>query len=404
MDVKRVYSMTAEELKRAFRKASRDKLSNPKYWDALMYRTSVLRSSFSLNDVSWILESLAGYPRYSSTLFLKYLVDPLPTKGQTVMDATMILRSVRKLSRGQLAVDLDQQVQFIIAEKISNSISIRDVGVIARVLSSSSNILPPLDQRLRSILVNTKVERISSPSTVLSILKYMVMTRVSADVQDCDDEPFFATSDDNSSSSNTETLKEWFSKGISLSPKFNAKDVLDFAICVERLAAEDRLVVLGHPSAGPLCGVISRLVRQNVKLMKIDGLVRVMSLEIDIDRSVVEKELQYRSRELNYSNSLKLALECGETGIAESVLARLHRFDCVQAMSPADLIQLGNSVVLQSRSPLCDSLLKACLPVARKAAPTEVAQVVALYTRMGLSHELEDAITRKGTKSKLHNS
>jgi hypothetical protein len=393
MDVKRVYSMSAEELRRAFRQASRERVSSPKYWDALMYRSSVLRSTFSLNDVSWITDALAVSPKYSSQLFLQHLVTPLPTNGETVMDSAMILRSVRKLSRDeQLVGKVETQVQSIIAKNITNSIAIKDLAIIARTLSTSSHIDPTLGQRMISIISNTKPETVLCETNVLSILKFLISAKSTSETFSYEEEPFFTQS--SQQSPQTELIKAWLSRSIVLVNQFNPKDTLDFTLCVEKLV--ESMPSLGHPSSGPICSLISRAVVRNAKQFKIEQLVNLVQSRVEFDKTVVKNEIRYRVRELNYKNTLKLfLLNCDD--LRETLLARLHRFDCLQVMTVNDLLRCGQ--VLDQSSSLTRSFLIACLGVARKAIPNEVPQVVDLYDRMGLKKELEHSVTRRNSLS-----
>ena len=398
MDIKSVYSMSADELKRAFRRASRERVSSPKYWDALMYRSSVLRSTFSLNEISWITDSLTVCPKFSSQIFLNHLVDPLPTKGRTVMDAAMILRSVRRLSPGdeELILKLESEIQSIIFEKLTNTISFRDLTIIARLLCGSRRIDSNLSQRIRSIISNKKPETVSCQSSVLTILKFLISSSPSSEshvVDTGDEEPFFDSTDPlDESGPQIELLKSWFSQSIVLSQKFNAKDSLDFALCVHELIKSNMLTVLGHPSPGPICSVISRGVARNVKLFKIDQLVQLLLVGIEIEKKPIENEVQYRIRQLNYRNTLKLLVSYSGD-LRDPLLARLHRFDCIQSMTVPDLVLIGTQI--STSSDLGKSLLKACLPVALKGSPSEVPQVVELYEKMGLKKELENTVTRR---------
>ena len=383
-DVKSVYSMGTAELRKAFKLASRDRTASAKYWDALMYRSSVLRSDLSMNEVSAILDSLVEYPKFSSPLFVKYLVDPLPTKGSSVMDAACILRSVRRLALDEkLISETDSRIQQIIAEKLSNKISVPDVDILARVLSQSPELNSMLSQRMRSIIANLGIEKLKSASTILSVLKFLVLEKKSSStVSFSEEEPFFETVSDQSR--DIELLKNVFAQTVSLASKFNAKDVIDFSFCLAELVKQDKLGPLGHPSAGPILGILARAVRRNLKSFKPNQLALLMTVDVDLDRTLLMEECKYRVREFKPENCVKILNS--PFGISrdlkDALIARLHKFDACRELNIDQLISVCSK--LDPESPLSKSFLQTMIPLTRKASESEMKALSVIFKTHGL--------------------
>ena len=380
MDVKSVYTMTAAELRRAFRKASQDRASSSKYWDALLYRTSVVKSDLSLGDASAILDSLSRFPRYSSPLFLKYLLDPVPSKGRSALDAAMVLRKSQEMN--VRTPDLEAQLSSIIVEKVTNSMRTDDLAKVARALARCNVVTVSMKQRIESLIANIDVDKVREPRTMLSFLNFLIVkpTTDKNTVHE-DNEPFFSTTNqqDCTYEISRELTSKVFAKALSMNSSFNSKDVVDFAICVEKIVKDGYMHDLGHPIPGPIYKVISRQVDRQVKMLKPDELVKLITLDVDIDRSKLESECQYRIRDMKCKNCVEL-VTCGKFDPKKipSLLARLHKFDACTSLSVQDVIQIGR-VIANDPSEIGISLMKTLLPITKKASGADAEQVAEIY-------------------------
>lgn len=383
VDVKSVYSMGTAELRRAFRKASRDRIAKSKYWDALMYRSSVLRSEFSMSDVSAILDSLVRYPKFSSPMFVEYMIDPVPTKGASVMDAALILRSIRHLITDErLLSQTDKRLQDVMSEKLSNKISVPDVDKLARVLARSSELNSILSQRMRSIISNIGIEKLKNCSTVLSVLKFLVFEKKYQLLQIPEDEPFFDSVSE--TSRDTELLKNVFAQTLTVASKFNAKDVIDFSLCLAELVKRNQLVELGHPSTGPILSLLNRAIRRNQKSFKPDELVLLITIDLDLDRNLLSGECRYRVREFKPSSCVRILEKRDDlqSDLRDALIARLHKFDACKELTVENLISIASR--LDRDAPLSKSFLENMVSVTRKADRGQMRTLTEIFKTHGL--------------------
>ena len=407
VDVKSVYSMSPPQLRSAFKKASADRLSVPKYWDALMYRGSVVRSELSSADISAILNSFSDFQKFSSKPFLRYLVSDLSDKqGLSLLDATLILRNLRKLEvlEEKELLDFFEKLKPKIFEKINNSIPPKHLVLVTRVLT-----LFPTDSelvsRIRALSINT-VDKMDDPFAVLTFLSYFVKAHfaVSGPVSVAD-EPFYSELPRDADTANVELLKKLLSAAIRLSPKFNARDVVEFSKNFDAISPS-LLVSLGHPSAGPIASVISCLARREIKDFKPDELLTLLSVNFGIEKSPLFDEAVYRIRDFRCSNAVALlhsasmAIDTrGALNLAEAATARLNKYDAVSTLNPSDLIVFCESVLKLKKIGKefhSKSALVQLVPVIRKADEAQGTRLVELYQALGLDEELEQGLkTRK---------
>lgn len=385
LDVKSVYCMSPVELRNAFRKASDGKESSAKYWDALMYRGSVVKSELSMNDVSIILDSLYRYKRFSSAPFARYLLDPIPIKGRSANDAAMILRTIKQLVPDDQ--NLEKELIRVISDKVSNIIRVEDLGEVSRILSrcSPQNVTSSIKSRIESLITNQDLHKVRDPKTVLSFLNFMIVDPSKENFSCDDEEPFFTTNSNMASSISTELVSRVLSRVITLSPIFNAKDVVDFALCIETLVLGGYMHSLGHPTLGPIFGLISRQTERNLRLFKPDALVTLLNISLDIDKSKLENESKYRIREFNCKNCVKLL---SRKNLNQFIFARLHKFDACSSLTPKDLVKIGETVI-SDQTDIGVSLMKSLVPVAKKAGEQEASALVSIYKSLNILGDLE---------------
>ena len=403
-DVKSVYSMSGKAVTMAVRKACKDKVNSPQLWDAFMYRTSIVRSELSLNDVSLIVNAFADFPKYISIPFLRYLLEPLmggeKDKQQpnvSLADISMILRNVEKVKiyQDRLKLDFFNAVKNLILGKLPNTVSNKDLINLVSVLRYY-----PLDKalvkRIEGIVTNLDFEKMKlHPKSAIILLDFTwrasSSSAASLEEDDEEEEPVYRTSTDRAETGNVLLLSRLFSKCIALSARFNHRDTLGFAKILDSMDAEV-LSSLGHPSVQPIAQVLTRLITRDLAHFKPLELVQLMNLSVLTDKTRIAEECSYRMREFRCPNAVKLLVTAAPSSrsLAEAVLARLAKFDAPQTLTPQDLIALCQQLVilkLDSSSfsvKLLNTTLRGLLPILRKSNAEESAKLVSLYTALGV--------------------
>ena len=403
-DVKSVYSMSGKAVTMAVRKACKDKVNSPQLWDAFMYRTSIVRSELSLNDVSLIVNAFADFPKYISIPFLRYLLEPLmggeKDKQQpnvSLADISMILRNVEKVKiyENGLKVDFFNAVKNLILGKLPNTVSNKDLINLVSVLRYY-----PLDKalvkRIEGIVTNLEFEKMRLlPKSAIILLDFTwrasSSSAVSLEEHDEEEEPVYRTSTATPETANVLLLSRLFSKCIALSARFNHRDTLGFAKILDFMDAEV-LSSLGHPSVQPIAQVLTRLIKRDLAHFKPLELVQLMNLYVLTDKTRIAEECSYRMREFRCPNAVKLLVSASPSSsrsLAEAVLARLAKYDAPQTLTPQDLIALCQQLVILKLDSsfsvkLLNTTLRGLLPILKKSNAEESAKLVSLYTALGV--------------------
>jgi hypothetical protein len=403
-DVKSVYSMSGKAVTMAVRKACKEKVNSPQLWDAFMYRTSIVRSELSLNDVSLIVNAFADFPKYISIPFLRYLLEPLmggeKDKQQpnvSLADISMILRNVEKVKiyENGLKVDFFNAVKNLILGKLPNTVSNKDLINVVSVLRYY-----PLDKalvkRIEGIVTNLDFEKMKLlPKSTIILLDFTwrasSSSAASLEEDDGEEEPVYRTSSATAETGNVLLLSRLFSKCVALSARFNHRDTLGFAKILDSMDAEV-LSSLGHPSVQPIAQVLTRLITRDLAHFKPLELVQLMNLYVLTDKTRIAEECSYRMREFRCPNAVKLLLSAGPSSsrsLAEAVLARLAKYDAPQTLTPQDLIALCQQLVILKLDSsfsvkLLNTTLRGLLPILKKSNAEESAKLVSLYTALGV--------------------
>lgn len=397
--MKSIYSMSAKEVTNAFRKASIEKQTSSKLWDALMYRTSIVRSELSVNDVSLIMNAFATFPKYISVPFLRYLLEPLGAVSQmSLSDLSMILRNVDKL---KVFTELESKEIFfksiknLVIAKLSNTTPTRDLVNLVSVLRRFSPVEKDSVQRIDSVVTNLDFDKIHDSKTIITFLHFF-LTSLQISESDCDNEiedeiePFESSDSKITPVRNISLISRLFSRSIALASRFNHRDTLGFSKCLDSMDAH-LLQSLGHPSVTPIANILNRLITRDLTHFKPAELVELMNLSFLSDKSRIANECIYRMRDFRCSNAVKVFLNgpLGDQSLTEAVLARLSKYDAISTLNPQDLVSLCEKLILQdSKTDLVKSTLLQLIPIFKKVnAESDFSHLASLYAQLEVIEE-----------------
>lgn len=381
-DVKAVYSMAAGQLKTEFRKAADSRSSSSKLWDALMYRASIVRSDFSINDVSVILDSFANFGRFKSMPFLKFLVQPFLeteglTEGVSLLDLTMIFHNIRKLgvlNESEMAL-LFSQFSPAILLKLTNQTKPDDLARMASAIGPYAD----ATARFRIAELAANMSKLSAKNLVI-LFDFFTRTGYSPNMVNDEEEPFYKAEKISSQlGASIPFLARLLNESIAKSPRFNHKDVFLFIKSLQRLDLK-QLDLLGHPSRVAIDEVIGRcIVREatNFKPIHLVELVIMLCPRV----AVIEKELIYRIRDVSASNCVRILLERSNflPELTGAITARLCRFD-TQNLPTNLVVQVGRIVSSQPSATFAKEMMKPLISKFRNN-PFEMVQV---YSSLGV--------------------
>lgn len=382
VDVKAVYSMTAGQLKTEFRKAADSRSSSSKLWDALMYRASIFRSDFSINDVSVIIDSFANFGRFKSMPFLKFLVQPFFEKADltdrvSLLDLTMILYNIRKLgvlNESEMALLLSRFSPAILL-KLTNQTKPDDLARVASALGPYAD----ATARVRIEELAANMSKLSVKNLVI-LFDFFTRTGYSPTMVNDEEEPFYKAEKVSSEfGASIPFLARLLNETIAASPRFNHKDVFLLTKSLQRLDLK-QLDLLGHPSRVAIDEVIGRCIVREAANFKPIHLVELFIMQCP-RVAVIEKELIYRIRDISASNCVRILLERSNipAELMGAITARLCRFD-TKNLSTDSVVQLGRVVSSQPTATFAKQMMKPLISKFRQN-PFEMVEV---YSSLGV--------------------
>ena len=391
--VRPVYSMTASQLRAAFKAVTAS--SSSKLWDALMYRASIVRSDFSINDVSVILNKFSEFPKFKSPLFLKFLVEPIMQgnqlpKGVSLMDLTMILKTIRKLKivSPEEAESIIIALAPVIGEKLSGTTRLADLGKAASVLRHYPN--ASIIAKMNEVVSNLEIEKLTDTKIVTSFLDMLSTSAPSTVTADDDEEePFYSPSETTTTcvGVNEPVVTRLLNQAISLSSKFNHRDVLVFASVMNRITPE-LLRELGHPSPVPIASVISRAVTREVRNFKPAELTTLLEMKnFGFEKDRLMDEFVYRIRDFRCSNCVRIVLGVDSAvhpKVVEAVTARLVKFDA-SSLTTSELVALGNYLCRLDNVYFGRQVLLNAIPKFR----ADILSFLSIFSQLKISHHTQ---------------
>jgi hypothetical protein len=381
--------MTSRAVTAAFKEAGRERTRSSKLWDALMYRTSVVRSDLSVNDVSLILNSFAKFPKYLSPPFVRYLLEPLSGNCPQVSltDVSMILKNAERLKIMKSEAEKAQffeSLRPLIESKLQNTVSTNDLVNLVSTLGRY-----PLDaalsKRIEGIVANLDMEKIREPKPVLILLAFILRSSshlpVFPEEEDEQEEPFESTSASLEKNSEVQLLllSRLLQRAVVLSARFNHRDSFMFSKIVSSLDPPT-LNRLGYPSVQPLATLTTRMIVRDLSKFKPHELVQLMLQACILDKAKLSEECIYRMRDLRPLNAIKILISAPpHEKLTEAVQARLCKYDAPRDLTPTDLLGFTQRLLLLGHpisSHLEDSLFR---PVMKKSNSE---QLVALFNQI----------------------
>ncbi len=355
--VRQVYSMGAPELVSAIRSAAASKLDQPKYWDALLYRSSILSDQFTISHISSILSAFTNFPKYKSDIFMKFILEKnFPsTKGFSVSDITMIMHAVDKLgifSHNEASNFWHQKISPVILspDKIKPTISGTDLYRIARFACRYED--SQVQKLLVEILMKDSIEKkINDSHLATSMLNLFVPRSGESGLENEQDEiePFFAT--ESWDNVDYTFLTQLLNKSIGFSAQWNSKDIICFASAISRIP-QPQLSLLGHPNAVALKNLLTRRVTNNLVQFKVSQLVTIFELVCRMGMrgevcDILVEELVYRVREITPKNCVKILqnIQTISNKNLNYFLIRLLKYDANSTLNGAEILGLGRAVL-----------------------------------------------------------
>ena len=339
--IRQIYSMGVSDLVTSIKSAASTQIDLPKYWDALLYRSSVLSDQLTPSHISSILNSFTVFPKYNSNLFFKFLLEkhfPIkPHIGASVSDLTMIMHAIEKLEIFSPIESHQYWHNFISPiltspDKIKPSLSGTDMYRIARMACRFE------DREVQNLLVgqisNSFDKYICTPQLATLMFDLFVPKSTSQD----DEEPFFSL--DSWESVNYPFLTKLMNKALSFSPEWNSRDIVSFASGFSRIP-QTSLTLLGHPNSVAIQNLVNRRIQANLVQLKISQLLSLFEV-VDDHGSVIINELIYRVRELKPKNCIKLVRPNLSSNHSEAIFTRLLKHDV--SLTSHELLILTKSV------------------------------------------------------------
>lgn len=166
--VKRIYRLDVPELCTALKDAARRRIEDKTVWDALFYRTAVLRSELMPADLAVATDALARVRRKDAA-FLDYMLQEMRAKARRFLlrDAAQLLNALAKLAvRDEL---LTQSLLPSLLRRISEKSRWEDLALLALSLTRLGDpAREPVFDRILSVLM-PRMETLSDGHT-LSLL------------------------------------------------------------------------------------------------------------------------------------------------------------------------------------------------------------------------------------------